>query len=75
MKRLKAIDIRLNAVQKRFINVLVDEFGITSFEMIGAEGQLALLYMGEVIRSFDILEPLVNDFLKLIDLEEQAEQL
>jgi hypothetical protein len=67
---------RLNAIQKRFIIALTEEFGITSFEMIGAEGQLALLYMTDnVYCDFEILAPFVNEFLKLLDLEQQAEQL
>ena len=56
--------VKLNMTQRRFVKVLLDEFGVSSFEMIGAEGQLALMYMTYDDCSFEILEPLVNALLK-----------
>jgi hypothetical protein len=66
---------RLNAIQKRYLVILADEFSVKQWDDIGAEGQVALLYMCEGIRSFIELSPLANEFLKLIDLEKQVEQL
>jgi hypothetical protein len=64
---------KLNATQKRFVQVLLNEFGVASWDVIGAEGQYALMYMTKDDCNFETLEPLVNALLE--KLHKQSEKL
>ena len=67
---------RLSKLQKDYLEHIAEFISdLKCFEDIGAEGQVALLYMNPLIGDYDTLKLLVDDFLKLLDLEKQAEHL
>ena len=67
---------KLSLTQKRFLTDIAElNTDIKCFTDLSAEVQIALMYMNSRITFYDELQSEVNEFLKLIDLEKQAEQL
>jgi FMN-dependent NADH-azoreductase len=60
--RNKMSNATLNARQIRYLNALMSYYGITNFEAIAIEGQVALLYMNDKIITLEVLKPLVDNF-------------